>query len=298
MWFKNIYCFDLTEAFDLDVEQLSQVLAQDIFVPCGSSVVKSSGWVSPSVSQALAVEANDAIFVAYKTQEKIVPASVINDLLAEKIEEIQNTESRAVKKQEKQTLKEDIFASLLPRAFVKNTTIYAYIDLKSQRLVINTPSASKAEALSVELRKTIGSLKIQIPALTELAGEMTAWVTAGDIAPQFEIADKCILKDVTENAGVIRCQKQNLMEEDIQALIASGREVVELSLIWDDKMSFVMDENFALKGVKYLADVQDQVKDINADSDQQRFDADMYIMLETHRECLSDFARLLKQEGA
>lgn len=295
MWFKNLYCFDLSEPFEMDIDALCQQLSQDAFVPCGSSVVKSSGWVCPNSRQSMVVEANQCFFLAYKTQEKIVPASVINDLLAERIDEIQNAESRAVKKSERQTLKEDIFASLLPRAFVKNSIIYAYIDRQAQRLVINTPSSAKAEAFSVELRKSLGSLKIQIPALVELAGQMTSWVTNGEVSEVFEIADKCVLKDADENAGVIRCQKQNLMDDDIQALIGSGRDVVELSLVWNEKMSFVLDENFALKGVKYLADVQDQVKDINADSDEQRFDADMHIMVETHRDCLQSFIELHKQ---
>ena len=295
MWFKNLYCFELSEPFEIDMETLTQQLSQDAFIPCGSSVVKSSGWVCPSGSESMVVEVNQCLFLAYKIQEKIVPTSVINDLLAERVDEIQNVESRAVKKSERQTLKEDIFASLLPRAFVKNSIIYAYIDRQAQRLVINTPSSAKAEAFSVELRKSLGSLKIQIPALVELAGQMTSWVINGEVSEEFEIADKCILKDADENAGVIRCQKQNLMDDDIQALIGSGRDVVELSLIWDVKMSFVLDENFALKGVKYLADVQDQVKDINADSDEQRFDADMHSMVETHRECLQSFVELHKQ---
>jgi recombination associated protein RdgC len=57
-----------------------------------------------------------------------------------------------------------------------------------------------------------------------------------------------------------------------------GKQVIKLAINWDDRLSFILDENLSVKRLKFLDLVQDQVTDTNADDEAARFDVDFSIM--------------------
>ena len=302
MWFKNLALFEFLEPFDLATETIEKNLMEHQFKPCSTSSPSSMGWVSPISQEAAIVhESNGFIMLAFQIQEKIVPAGVIKKILDEKVEEIELRESRKVKKKEKDTLKEEIYQSLLPRAFTRNTVIYAYIDKVKGWLVVNASSAKKAELLMVSLRKALGSLKVRIPDVMPVSLLLTQWLKTNEYPQDLTIEDQCVLQDTNDGGGVIRCQRQNLFTDDILTLIASGREVTQLALSWQDELSFVLNDEFMIKSVKFLEVVQDKANDIFSEPESQRFDADFVIMTETLRQfidfMMSIFAKQVAADG-
>ena len=213
-----------------------------------------------------------------KTQEKIVPSSVVKDQLQEKIDEIEGRDNRKLRKKEKETLKEEIYQDLLPRAFTKSNTLYAYIDSKNKWLVVNTASTRKAEEFTIFLRKVLGSLKIKLPEISAIPTLLTNWVLENNYPEDYVVEDNCVLRD-DDSAGVIRCHKQNLISEDIVGLLDSGREIVQLSLSWKDQIAFSISDEFVVKSIKYLEVIQDQAKDAHTETGSEQFDADFTIMV-------------------
>lgn len=51
-----------------------------------------------------------------------------------------------------------------------------------------------------------------------------------------------------------------------------------LLVIRADRMAFIIDENLAIKRLKFLDLVQDQIADTEAETEQERFDVDFTIM--------------------
>ncbi|MDC0535616.1 recombination-associated protein RdgC [Francisellaceae bacterium] len=288
MWFKNVTLFEYIDDFNIDIQNLNAQLQENSFKPCSNTVPMSIGWVSPTGNDHIDLvhTANGCSLIALKTEEKIVPASVIKDQLQEKVDEIELRDNRKLRKKEKETLKEEIYQDLLPRAFTKSNTLYAYIDNKNGWLIVNTSSSRKAEDFSVMLRKAIGSLKIRLPDMSQISTLLTNWVLQNDYPQDYVVEDNCVLKD-DDSAGVIRCQKQNLISEDITALVESGREVVQLSLSWKDQISFMITDDFVLKSIKYLEVIQDQAKDIHTESGIEQLDADFTIMTATLAELIN-----------
>lgn len=298
MWFKNLALFQLTEKFTLTVEEVEKHLNEHAFAPCSTSAPVSMGWVSPLGNNAPIVHAASGfMLMAFKVQEKIVPASVIKELVDEKVAEIELQESRTVKKKEKDTLKEEIYQTLLPRAFTRNSVINAYIDTQNGWLVVNASSAKKAELLTVNLRKALGSLKIRIPEVLPVSMRLTQWLKTNEYPAALTIEDQCILQDDKDASGIIRCQRQNLFTDDILSLIESGRETVQLGLSWQDQLSFIINDEFMIKSVKFLEMVQDKANDIVSETKQERFDADFIIMAETLREFIDFLMQVFAKEA-
>ncbi|MCF6776429.1 recombination-associated protein RdgC [Thiotrichales bacterium 19X7-9] len=298
MWFKNLIIFQLTESFKLKTEDFEKALSEFRFQPCPSSEALSLGWSSPSgqAEGTLVHAANGYLMVALKIEEKIVPASVVKEMLDEKIEEIELRENKKVRKKEKDALKDEIYHSLLPKAFSKHSFIYGYIDTKANLLVIDAASMKKAELLTVQLRKALGSFKIQTPDIVTIPLLLTKWLTENQYPNDLVIEDNCVLKDPDDNSGTIRCQRQNLLSGEIAQLIENGREVIQLGLTWKDQIAFVVKDDFSIRSVKFLEILQDQANDIFTETESQKFDADFTIMTENLHEFLIAMFELFANE--
>lgn len=297
MWFKNITLFEFIEDVSFDVDSLSNKLKDYKFIACKGTDPSSIGWVSPvpgfQDSEVLVHSINGFLMISLKSQEKIVPASIIKEMLDEKVEELEIKENRKVRKKEKDALKEDIYQMLLPRAFVRTNITYAYIDISQRMLVVNSASSKKSEQLTIELRKALGTLKIKMPDLLPIPLLLTKWIKENTYPKDLVVEDNCVLQDNNETGGVIRCQGQNLLSEDIVALIDGGREVIQLGLSWLDQVRFVINDEFVIKSIKFLEVVQDQANDALVETPAQQFDADFVIMTNTLRELLIYLSSLL-----
>ncbi len=132
MWFKNLAVYRFTEPFALAADVLEQKLQQQAFRPCGAHDEFSFGWTSPlgKSSETLAHAVNGFTMLCAKKEEKVIPSSVINEMLQEKISEIEDQEARKLPQKERTRIKDELIFDLLPEAFFfpKN---FAYIDGKT-----------------------------------------------------------------------------------------------------------------------------------------------------------------------
>ena len=284
MWFKSLQIFKFIENFTESVESMATQLEAQRFLPCRTVDMSTQGFVAPNGDKEgpLVYAANGFLMFCLQREDKIVPATVVKQMLDEKVAEIEAAQGRKVRKREKENLKEDIMHQLVMRAFSKISKTYAYIDTIDGYLVVNASNHAKAEEFSVALRGVLGSLKIEVPKVQSVTTLMTHWLKSNEYPAEFTVNDQCILSD-PKDKGSIRCQRQNLFAEDIQNLIHEGRMVSELSLSWSEQVSFGLKEDFSIKSIKFLELVQDQARDVAAETTAARFDADFSIMAGTLR---------------
>jgi len=298
MWFKNCQIYRFAESCTLTAESLVAELQHKTFQPCSTHELKSIGWVAPTgQAEAPLVHAgNGFLLLCMKTEDKLIPSQVIKEQLAQRIVEIEAASGRKVRKKEKDQLKDEVFQSLLSRAFSRSSQTFAYIDPQQGLLVVDAGSPKKAEAFVEFLRKTLGSLKVQLPQLQTIPTLLTDWVSNNRYPAEFAIEDGCVLKDAQEG-GVIRCQKQNLLTDDIQRLVKTGREVTQLRLSWADQLSFVLKEDFSISSIKFLDGVRAQASEVLTETPEARFDADFCIMTETLRVFLAQMLTVFGKEA-
>lgn len=280
MWFNNAFVYNFTKPFDTTETELVDALKENPFRPCGSQDQMKQGWV-PAIpgTEALVHSAANNILVCMKTEEKILPSTVVKEALEEKVQLIQAERGQKVGKKEKQTLKEEIVQQLLPKAFSRSSRLYAYINVKDQTIVVNSSSASKAETLLALLRQSIGSLPIlPMKPDSDLVMTLTQWVKNDDLPQPFEFAQDIELKALDEEAAQARLKNHDVTEEEVQLHISNGKYVHKLGLFWSEKTKFMLNEEGALKQIKFLDVVKEQTDDVPSDDQLAKFDADFALM--------------------
>ena len=276
--FKKLSVYSVTR--DVDFSMLYKECLAFAFTPCGSQDMARTGFISPlgASSDVMTLQGNGFILLAVKNEQKILPAPVIKQELEKKIAKLESEQGRKLKKTEKDSLKDEVLHTLLPRAFSKNHVSHIVIDGANNRIYINE-GARKSEDLLALMRKTLGSLPV-VPLTLESPIELTLteWVRSGDLPAGFALMDKAELKAILEDGGVIRCKKQDLVCDEIANHIEAGKLVTKLALDWQERIQFALDDSFALSGIKFSDSLADQNDDIDREDVAQRMDADFILI--------------------
>jgi len=282
MWFKNLIFYRFMQPFTLSEDALQEQLNEKTFQLCGPLDQFSYGWSAPlgaKHEQQLTFTAGNCIMICARREEKVLPASVIKEFVNDKVVEIEDQQMRKVGRKEKDDLREEILHDLLPRAFTRSIYTYAYIDKQNGFLIVDSSSHKRAEDLTTLLRKCVGSLPIEPPTVTQSpSSTMTHWLKNDDIPSDLVIEDECELKSPDESGAVIRCKSQDMGSEEIQSHLNANKQVTKLSVTWDDRLSFNINEDLTLKRIRLTDVVQDQVSDCHAESMEEKFDADFTVM--------------------
>ena len=181
-------------------------------------------------------------------------------------------------RKEKQSLKDEIIFSLLPKAFAKSSLDFAYIAPQEKLIVVNSSSAKRAEDLLSKLREALGSLRcIPISAKNIPTQVMTHWLQTGKLANEFELGEDCELQ-AGKDARVIKCKKQDLTANEILSHINSGMFVSKLAVTWKESIHCVLDDQLAVKRLKFDDVISEKANERNPESKAEQFDADFAIM--------------------
>lgn len=295
MWFKNLQVYRLTKRFSFSAQELSDALAAQAFKPCSSQEPVGFGWIAPLPGgQDYVHSANGYLMLCAKRQEKILPAGVINEALEEKVQLLEQKEARKLTRKERQDLKEEIRFDLLPRAFSRSALVYAYIDPQAGLIVVNASSMKRAEELLTALREALGSLAV-IPLTTKNIPlqSMTHWLLHAEPPAMFSFGSECELKDLGEEGGSIRCKQQDLLSDEINSHLQAGMSVSKLELNWQDRLSFILDDNLGVKRLKFADLIQEQADNEQAEDAAQQFDVDFAIMTAELAGLLKDLTEAL-----
>ena len=294
MWFKQLTIYPLNKDKLPDLEMLANKLQEAAFKPCMGLDWDSVGFSSPvSFSPEMVFPAQNTWRIALKKEEKVLPAAVVRDILDEKINEIREIEGRNVGRKEKIELKENITDDLLPRAFTKSSKTEAIIDSQYGFLLINQANSNRAEMLLTKLRDALGGLEAKLPRTQQSPGSlMTEWLLQGSAAGHFELDSDCELKGLGDAAPVVRISHQDLTAEEVINLVKNGKIVTQLGLCWQDRVRFVLTQDFTLKRIQFLDVIQEEAAGQGDDMQSITF-ASQILMAEALGELLSELVHHL-----
>lgn len=278
---KNAMVYRLNRNVPFDAADLQKQMEQFAFKPVGPQDMTKAGWVSPLVadSEMLVHEGGGNLLLKIRRQEKTIPAAYLKEQIAEKVSKLESEQSRKLKKTEKDSIKDEVLHSLLPRAFTKDSFTQIWIDSNSGLIIVDASSARKAEDALALLRKTMGSLPV-VPLTMESPIELTLteWLRKGELPAGFALGDSATLKAVLEDGGIIKSKKQDLLTDEISNHIQAGKLVTELALDWQEHIKFTLTDSGAIKKIQYADALIEQNDDIDRGDVAQRADADFLLM--------------------
>lgn len=277
-WFKNVMIYRLTKSLDWTSQKLQTALEQEIFHPCGQSDMSKFGWTNPlRGSELLHFSVGKQILLLARKEEKILPSHVVKRELDERVNLLEEKENRKLKKTEKQALKDDVTAMLLPRAFSKTQQTAIWIDSETNLIYVDAASSKRAEDTLALLRKSLGSLPVvPLAFVNEPTTVMTDWIAQDNLPEYLTALEEAELK--APDDAVIRCKNHPLDSEEILSHLQKGKLVTKLALDWDEHLSFVLNDDGSLKRLKFADQIREKNDDILKEDYAQRFDADFVLM--------------------
>ncbi len=251
MLFKNVFIYRLSQPFNLSGSDLDQQLMDNLFVPCSGIKPSSFGW-TPIIegTEALVHEVAGSLLLCARREDKVVPASAVNEALAARVQKLESAEGRKLRAKERQGMKENVMAELLPRALPRAKRVYGYIAPGDDLLVINTSSASEAEMFIDCLRDTLGSFPVTVPQVKSKPTDVfTQWLLTRKLPDGFSLGDQCDLMDPEDRASV-SCRRVDLDTSEVRSHVEAGKTCFRIGLRWHGDISFSIDRDLALKQIK------------------------------------------------
>lgn len=280
MWFKNLSLYRLSPPPTLKSDRLDELLLKNAARPCAKLEFSSYGWTPPlgRLGKTMTQVTDGNIMVCARKEEKVLPASVIREMVEDRVSRIEQKEARRVARFERQDIRDEVLQDLLPKALVRVGLTYAYVDPRQGWLIVDAASLSKAEELTSLLRSTVDGLSIQPMAVNKRpATVMTGWLKKGT-PKDFSLEYECELRDPGDEGGIVRCRQQDLDSAEIHAHLEAGKQVARLALSWDKRLSCLIGEDLTIKRLKFSDLVQEEAAEAEAEDAASRFDADFAIM--------------------
>ncbi|MCD9029105.1 recombination-associated protein RdgC [Luteimonas sp. BDR2-5] len=299
MFFRNLTLFRFPTA--LDLSELDTHLGEFTLKPVGPLEMSSRGFVSPfgRDAEALSHRIEDAIWLTVGGEEKILPGAVVNELLARKLAEIEEKQGRRPGGRARKQMKDDLLQELLPRAFVRPVRTDALLDLEHGVCVVDTSSRKTAENVVSEIRAAMGSFPA-LPLNAEVSprGVMTGWLAGEPLPDGLTLGEECELKDPSDQGAIVKCQRQELLCDEIGKHLDSGKQVTKLALNLDDHVSFVLGEDLVVRKFKLLDGAIDQLEGTDNDDMRAELDARFALMSGEFKRLFTVLERALKLSKA
>lgn len=280
MFFRNLTLFRFSPAAAKSLKDLDAALADHALRACGPLDLATRGFVSPfgPDSELLSHTIGKATLVSLGSEEKLLPAAVVNAELGKRLRKEAERRGRPVGGRQRRAIKAEVLDVLLPQAFVRPSRLNAYVDSKNGWLVLDTASRKAAENALTALREALGSFPAQPLAAAETPRAlMTQWLAHGKLPPGLALGDECELRDPAGGA-VIRCRKQELESAEVRAHLKQGKQVFQLGLQFEDRASFVLGEDLVIRKLRFLDVVQDSLDADGRDSAEAELDARFALM--------------------
>ena len=283
MWFKNLQIFRIRNDEMPSVAELESALQAGIATPCLSNQPSSAGWVTPVDNGPLVHSVGGQWLIALQVEERILPASVVNDEVEKRAKVQENERGFPPGRKQRRELKDMVFDELLPRAFTKKRKTFAWIDPQNGWFVVDAGSLAKGIEVIEHLRRSLGHSMLKHLHLQRSAqSAMADWLASGEAPSGFTVDQDCELKSVADDGSAVKYANSNLEDGmgvggQIKEHLAAGKLPTRIALTWDNRISFVLTDRREVKRLAFLDVIKEQA-DANAEYADEQFDADFAIM--------------------
>ncbi len=282
MFFRQLTLFRFPKsAAETLGDGLAKRLKKHHLRACGPLEAQTRGWVSPygRGDDALLHQLGAFTLLTLGGEDKLLPPAVLNESVAQKIETLEGQRGKRVGGRERKRLRDEALHDLLPKAFVRPSRLSGYLDAKAGWLLVDSASRKQAEGFLTVLRETVDSFPAIPPDPEESPRAlMTGWLTGAKLPEGFGLGDECELKDPSDQGAIARCRRQDLESDEVREHLKSGKQVTQLGVVVDERVSFTLGEDLSVRKLRFLDAVTAELEGTDRDSPRSEIDARFAVM--------------------
>jgi recombination associated protein RdgC len=298
MFFRNLCLYRLPAAWDIPAGELETQLEARPLPPCGPFDMLTRGWVPVGPTSRALHTVGTHQLVALGVEQKLLPASVIRQVTAERAAELAAQQGFPVGRKQMRDLKLRVADELRPRAFARRRITHAWLDHGNGWLVVDAAGTGRAEEVVETLRDTLGSFAATLPdTVRSPRAAMGAWLAAGEAPGPFTLDEDVELQAADGSRAAIRHTRHAPEQADVRRYLSGGFVVTRLGLTWNGRVSFVLNDKLQVKRVQFLEleKSSDGAQDVDP---LEQFDIDFAVMSGELSALLGDLVGALGGEAA
>lgn len=296
MWIKNLIVYRLPANWAVEAEELERKLAKQPLQPCGGFQMETRGWTCPYEEGQFLYNQNKHWLLALGMEQKLLPASIIRQEALDRAEKVAKKQAHPVGRKQLRDIREEVTNEFMPRALARRRITHCWIDALNRWLVVDAAGDPHAELFMETLRRSEDLLITpRLETQRSPASAMAEWLVKGAAPQGFTIDQDLELRAADASKATVRYSRHNLDGKEIRDHISTGKTVVRLGMTWNDKISFVLTEQYHIKRVTFLdilrGDSHTQVED-----EKEQFELDFALMTGELALMLADLVKALGGE--
>ena len=270
---KNLAIFRIQSGWKPDIDRLKENLSVPNELGHRWKIIRDD---SPMI------EVHKHALLTIETQEKLIPASVVEKELDIRIAnfikstgDIQLAKSSKFKKQMRETVLEALWA----KAFVTSKFMNIWIDMVNGFLCIDTTSESRIFDALCLMRKSGFPDVHRIKTKYDVGATMRKLLLSEDQEEiGFDVGRSCELVESSEKS--IKYKNEPLYTEDVRNHLLHGKRVKKLELTYNDRVDFVLHDTLQISKLSLLDIVRESIHEECEDSEtaEQSFDAEFFVI--------------------
>jgi recombination associated protein RdgC len=260
--FKNAVVFRFSKPLEMSLNDIASKLAERAYRVPDKTQPSFIGFESPLAgigieNAPMVVCAQGRWLLSMRIAVRAVKAAELKARVADKVAEIESAEMRKVYRKEREVIKDEVFAQLLPNAFPEESVQRAYISPLAGLLVVEAGSTNSAEQFCSILREALGGLPLQVVFTGSNPEQvMSSWLIDPESVPEgFSTGDDAELI-AKEKGGEsrVKFKGEDPAGEEAVSLLKARYTVkyVALSVAFDGDpgMHFTLTDQLVFKAIK------------------------------------------------
>src|SRR5205085_4270991 len=107
---------------------------------------------------------------------------------------------------------------------------------------------------------------------------LTQWLADGKLPENLALGDEAELRDPADRGSIVRVRRLDLESTEVREHLKTGKQVAQLGLVFDERVSFTLGDDLALRKVKFLDVVTEELESTERDSAQAELAARFALM--------------------
>jgi recombination associated protein RdgC len=291
--FRNLRFYHIASPWPKTEEQLSAVLSENPFSPCGPYSERTAGWEAPAEYEAapLCRRLNGADLLQLRTQSRVLPVAAIKEALGEKVIEYRARMEQDPPRSELRRLREETRDELLPKALLKSERSRACVIHAESLLIIDAGTDKKAEWFIDQLRTCFGQFSCSPLTFNKPPGELMKRIFLGETPLGFSLGRECRMQDLSDSRSIATWREFELTDQSIRRHVIDGMKLTHLGIGFDELLSCVLNEDSVISKFKFLEG--DSVDSPDFEDPLARLDADFVLLTGTISRMVDSLKKLL-----